>query len=238
MAFSVIRKLASSLVPNGLPIPVVRGPLRGRKWIAGAAAGGGKGLSIVINETEPDQLALALKLFPENGVAFDIGANVGLYSLLLSSKASKVIAFEPLPRNIRYLARTLEVNNITNVLIVPCAVAESMSLLAFADGENCALGHLSEAGEQPVVSVSCDEFSARFELIPDLIKIDVEGAEELVLRGARNILSNHKPTVLLSIHSDELRDSCIRFLQRLGYSEVTPINSSHFSSATEFVVKS
>ena len=233
MTRRLLRALISHLIPTGLALPVIRGPLRGRKWIAGAAAGAGKGLSVIVNQSEPEQLRLAMDLFPANGIAFDIGANVGLYSLLLSAKADKVVAFEPYARNIRYLVRTLAINDVHNVVIVPCAVADSPGMQAFDPGQNCAMGHLCGSGGQVVACITCDDFSKQFGLVPDLIKIDVEGAEELVLRGARELLSRRRPAILLSFHSDDIKASCTQYLRQLGYDNVAPINGPTIEAASE-----
>ena len=237
MILKAIKNTIVSLIPTGLKIPVLSGPLKGRKWIAGAAAGHGKGLSVVMNRAEPEQLALALSLLPEDGIVFDIGANVGLYSLLLANKAKRVFAFEPFPRNIEYLSRIIALNNLQNVTIVPCAISDRTDLFSFESGDNCALGHLSEAGDQPVVAVSCDVFIEKFKSIPDLIKIDVEGAEVSVLQGARIILTEKKPTILLSIHSDTLRQDCLSLLKEIGYSNILPINTKDIETATELLIR-
>lgn len=237
MAFQALIKIVSSLIPTGLVIPVLSGPLKGKKWVAGAAAGQGKGLSVVLNRAEPEQLALALKFVKEDGIVFDIGANVGLYSLLLAEKAKKVFSFEPFPRNIEYLSKIITINNLKNVTIVPCAISDHTDLFAFETGDNCALGRISDAGKQPVVAISCDAFVKKFNYLPDLMKIDVEGAEVLVLQGARKIISEHKPTILLSTHGDSLRKDCLSLLGEWGYSNVLPINADRVEAATEFLIK-
>jgi hypothetical protein len=66
-------------------------------------------------------------------------------------------------------------------------------------------------------TVTVDAVSALIKRYPDVIKIDVEGAELLVLRGARKTLQEGKPRVLLEVHSDSLKIECRGFLGRLGY---------------------
>jgi FkbM family methyltransferase len=225
--------LLSKLIPDGLSLPVLAGPLRGAKWIAGAAAGGGKGLSVVFNRAEPEQLATAEKLAPAGGICLDIGANVGLYTLLLARGAAHVFAFEPFPRNIGYLCRTLEVNRVRNVTVISCAVAEAVALASFAVGDNCALGRLSAAGDQPVVTISVDAFAAAYGIAPSLMKIDVEGAELAVLKGARDTLARRHPVILLSTHGDDARRECLQLLTRLEY-DIAPLNRPTVDDASEF----
>ena len=225
------------LVPTGMVLPIVRGPLKGMKWIAGSAAGEGKGLSVVANKAEAGQLSEATKWLSKDSVCFDIGANVGLYTLLFSRFARQVYAFEPLPRNIYFLYKTLAINNIDNAVIVTAAVAEHLQQNRFLVSENCALGMLSNKGGQPVLSVSVDEFCRFHGVIPDVVKIDVEGGELDVLKGARGVLSANKPVIFLSVHSGELRRSCLSYLQELEYSDIVALNSERIDDATELLFR-
>jgi FkbM family methyltransferase len=229
-----IGKFIANLIPSGIVIPILKGELKGSKWIAGAAAGEGKGLSIIFNLAEPEQLQMAKNLLKPNEICFDIGANVGLYTILFARHSKHVYAFEPLPRNLRYLYQVIKLNRVTNVTIVPSAVSEKIELLSLAEGENCALGKLDRLGQQPIASLSCDDFVDTYQVIPSLIKIDVEGAEMSVLKGSHNLIMNYKPTILLSIHSDALRSECIEFLKKFGYQKIVPLDRSQVEQATEF----
>ncbi len=91
-------ELVASLIPAGTKLPILAGPLRGFRWIAGAAAGHGGGLSVLLHRAERSQLELARQWVGPSSVCFDIGANVGLYTLLFGRYGGKVVAFEPLPR--------------------------------------------------------------------------------------------------------------------------------------------
>lgn len=223
-------------IPTGAKLPILRGPLKGMMWIVGAGAGAGKGISTILNLSEPKQMSIALRLAQRSGICFDIGANVGQYTLLFARYSRRVYSFEPLPRNIRYLSETLESNNIRNAVIVPMAVSDTTKLSYFKEGANCALGRLDSSEGLPVVSVSCDDFASFFHVVPSLMKIDVEGGEMAVLRGAKKLLLEHKPSVLLSTHGSELREECLRFLRKLDYQSVQPIDVADADRATEFAV--
>ncbi len=225
--------LAARLIPTGTRLPVLTGPLRGSKWIAGAAAGDGKGLSALFNRLEREQVELAAALTRKDGVCLDIGANVGLYTLLFARRGRHVYAFEPLPRNVALLARLVEVNRLANVTIVPAAVAARTTLTSFTPGDNHALGRIDPDGQQPVLTVSCDELVDALRLAPAIVKIDVEGAELAVLDGARRMLREHRPALLLSVHSDYLRGQCMAFLESLGYRYVLPLGAPQVSAASE-----
>jgi FkbM family methyltransferase len=226
----------AKLIPSGMLVLILKGPLRGAKWIVGAKAGPAKGLSVVLNLLEPEQLDMARRLAPADGICFDIGASVGLYTLLFARYSGHVFAFEPLPRNVRYLSRTLEVNGVKNATLVPCAVSDSTGLLSFQEGENYDSGKLDSRGRQPVAAVSCDDFVSVYKVVPSILKIDVEGAEMSVLRGAENLLANHKPIILLSTHGEALRAGCLEFLKRMKYSQIVPLNNHKIDRASEFAI--
>ena len=234
-----VRKIFSYmtyLLPTGLIVPIISGPLKWKKWIVGAAAGKGKGLSIIINQSEQAQVHEALKLLKHDSICFDIGTNVGFYTLLFSEYAKQVYSFEPLPRNLQYLIRMVKINNIHNVKILPCAVSDSSHIGSFSEDHNPAMGKLSKNGSLPVLVITCDQFLLETKVSPDVIKIDVEGAELKVLKGASGLLRRAHPSILLSIHSDELRTDCLIFLKNIGYKKIIPINSSEIKEATEFAI--
>ncbi len=88
------------------------------------------------------------------------------------------------------------------------------------------MGKLSDAGTVEVAMVSLDT-AARAGQFPDpnLIKIDVEGAELGVLRGATQLLDRARPSILLATHGAEVHRQCCDFLRDAGYS-LRPINES------------
>jgi FkbM family methyltransferase len=231
-----IASFAARLIPAGWRLPVLRGPLRGARWITGAAVGSGKGLSVVFNRSEPEQLAAAERLVAKDEICFDIGANVGLYTLLFSRRCRQVFAFEPVARNLSYLREHVEINRAENVTIVPVAVTDRDGTVAFQEGENWATGKVTESGERTVESVTCDRFAAAHGVMPDLMKIDVEGAEGAVLRGAWKVVAERKPVLLLSTHGESARAECLAFARAAGYGRITPLNAATEAEATEFAV--
>jgi FkbM family methyltransferase len=231
----LFRPLAK-LVPEGMSVPIMAGPLKGQKWIVGAAAGGGKGLSVVINQSERAQIGYASKIINPGDICFDIGANVGFYTLLFSQYAKAVYAFEPLPRNLKYLNRLVEINRIANAHVVPYAVSDVSTAGYFSKGADHSLGRLDKEGDLSVSVMTCDQFVADSGVVPNLIKIDVEGSEFDVLTGASNLLKSSHPTLLLSVHSDRLRSDCLSLLGKLDYRSIIPLNSKDSQKATEFAV--
>jgi FkbM family methyltransferase len=204
------------LIPKEATLRVVQGPLRGQRWIAGA---GTHGCWLGSYEAQK-QREIARTLRP-GAVVYDVGANVGFYTLLsarLVGRAGRVLAFEPLPRNLEYLNRHLALNDVRNVLVMPVAVGREGGTALFDAGRDPSEGRLSEDGGLEVTVVSLDEVGAQGEVPPpDLIKMDIEGAELEALRGATRLLTENRPILFLATHGREVHASCCRLLTDLGY---------------------
>ena len=129
-------------------------------------------------------------------IALDVGANVGAYAVLLGQwvgPSGRVYAFEPSPPAFRGLVRHVELNALgTVVKPVGAAVADHDGfgeLIVAATAGESRLAGTAERGETVnVPSVTIDAFCAREAIRPALIKIDVEGGELAVLRGARETI--------------------------------------------------
>jgi len=223
-----LRTTARLFFGNCLPkiaYPVIVGPLRGAKFILGALAGKGGGATVYFNMLETEQTSAFAAVLKKEQVFFDVGANVGLYSILgsrLVGAGGKVIAFEPVVKNLAYLYRHTVLNRSQNVSIISAACSDTVSLSAFAAGPTSAEGHLLNGKTSAddfflVPTLTVDAVAQKLGLMPDVIKIDVEGAELAVLLGARSTLQQGKPKIFLSTHSDELRLSCLNYLAGLGY---------------------
>ncbi|MEM4204149.1 MAG: FkbM family methyltransferase [Candidatus Methanomethylicaceae archaeon] len=137
----------------------------------------------------------------ENSVVFDIGVHVGFYTLLaavLIGPRGKVFAFEPFPANLVYLKEHLRLNDIDNVVVIEAAVSEKSGIAFFDEGPNSSMGHLSQERRLQIRTVSIDELVTEKELpVPDYIKMDIEGAEMLALIGARSILAQFHPIIII-----------------------------------------
>jgi FkbM family methyltransferase len=132
-------------------------------------------------------------------VALDIGANVGCYSLLFGQwvgPAGKVFAFEPAADSFAGLCRHITLNRLAGVVIpIEAAVSDASSTVQLLNEGSEGTNRLIFPGESAagrrtlsVSTVTVDEFCERENILPDLIKIDVEGFELGVLRGARRTI--------------------------------------------------
>src|SRR5262249_30014454 len=134
--------------------------------------------------------------------------------------ASKVIAFEPLPENLAYLNRHIALNHLEHrIEVCPAAASDhdGTGHFSIVPG-NRSEGSLRSYGTLQVRTVRLDSQG----IVPDLIKIDVEGNEHEVLRGAIETMRAHHPLVLVARHSAD--SQCRDLLEEIGY-EVSEIAS-------------
>jgi FkbM family methyltransferase len=203
-------------MPAGMVVPILQGPLRGKKWIVGSSTHGcwlgsyeyGKQKAF-IDEVKPGQ------------IVYDIGANVGFYTLLSSllvGATGHVVAFEPLPRNLVYLRRHLELNGCANVMVLPVAVSDRPGHAQFDSSHDPSMGLLSDHGTVEVETVALDPLVQSGAIPPpDVIKIDVEGAEPQVLAGTVGLFNLQKPLIFLALHGQDVGRQCRDFLDGVGY---------------------
>ncbi|MER3430247.1 MAG: hypothetical protein C4324_04245 [Blastocatellia bacterium] len=203
--------------------PVLSGPLFGARFVLGSFAGDGGGVSVFFNRSEPEQVLEFAATVKAGNTVLDIGANVRLYSILASRRAGpsgRVYAFEPAPRNIQFLNRHIKLNRAENVFVVEAACGRQVGEADFFPGPNSAMGSLQKVGGDKfrVTAITIDQFVLAEKISPDVIKIDVEGAELDVIYGAENTLSRSRPVIFLSTHSPGLRRECLERLAEFGYS--------------------
>ncbi len=164
----------------------------------------------------------------------DVGAHIGLVALPMSrvlAPAGRVYAFEPATANRRYLHEHLALNAVENVVVVESLVgAEVREAVAFfeqseATGMNSVVLDKGEEGyrETQRPQVTLDGFCRSRGLAPEVIKMDIEGAELDALKGAAETLRRHRPLVFLSVHPRHLErlgrscDELARLIAELGY---------------------
>ena len=216
-------------------LPVIQGPLRGKRWIVGSGLHG-----YWLGSYEYAKQRLFAATVVPGSVVYDIGANVGFYTLLAAARVGdqgRVIAFEPLPANIDFIHRHLQLNHMANAHVIGAAVGDCAGEAAFAPGRNRSTGTLSAAGDLRVKVVSIDEMVATGELPPaDCMKIDVEGSELSVLRGARELLSHRHPVIFLATHGAQVQRECLGFHKSFGY-ECIPIDGRPLSESRELIAE-
>lgn len=159
-------------------------------------------------------LALAKALCAPGDTIVEVGANIGTETLGFADIVGgqgKVYAFEPLPSNVRDLARSLCLNEARNVEVIEKAASDTCGSVRFRLPEHChqsGMGHLVQsatpAGEMlEVPCATLDSMSAKLGRAR-MIFVDVEGAEVLVLRGARGYIAAHRPALVVEAVAHQL----------------------------------
>jgi FkbM family methyltransferase len=166
------------------------------------------------------QTAFAKSVGP-GSVVWDVGSHVGFFTLMasvLSGDEGRVVAFEPSRRNLAYLKKHVEINQLRNVTVIEAAVSDSHGSRAFDSGESSFSGSLSRAGEYVVSTVRLDDlYEAGTIPQPDVINMDIERAEVAALTGARKLIDDCRPTIFLETHSPEAHSGCLALLRGSGY---------------------
>jgi FkbM family methyltransferase len=161
-----------------------------------APKGGAGALIYYLGYSEPETAAFVTGFLKPGMVFWDIGAHIGEYSLLAArtvGPAGRVEALEPQPAIRDYLAANIELNHFSNIRVHRFAAAEHIgeATLALCGEPSTAhltnTPHVSECVRVPTISL--DAFLAFTGTVPNLVKVDVEGAEKQVLHGAQSLLS-------------------------------------------------
>jgi FkbM family methyltransferase len=227
-----------------------------RRWTQGRArrmtTGVGAGLWFIaglsnpayaVGDNElPVQRWLAQHLQP-GATLYDIGGNVGFFTVLgakLVGPTGHVYVFEPVPENAATIRHNLAMNEFRNVIVFENAVARVGGNVALNVAEYSGGAVLASAGKPPdhketimVRSVAIDELIEQGQVkAPQVVKIDVEGAELDVLQGMAQTLARDTPLIIYEIDDGAEAafrakcEACEQFLHRAGY-QVTPLEDSY-----------
>lgn len=149
--------------------------------------------------------ALITKQVPRGSTVIDVGANIGLSTILLARATNRVIAFEPSPPNVAFLRRNLERNGIRNVEVRAAAVSSQPGTLRFHVAQFGAGSHVVASGHISAGTIAAVDVPAvvldEVDLPPiTFIKIDAEGHEPDVLAGARRLLMRDRPLIYTEVN--------------------------------------
>ena len=216
-------RVASSLVRSaaGRPLVVVPFLADGTKVVADLRTSFGRGLYRYRVPYVDEDFEILRRYLRPGDTFVDCGANIGHFSLVaarLVGPSGHVVAFEPVAETRAALERNVATNGLTNVEVLPWALGATAGVAPFyamADG-----GGLSSFA--PSDPARGREFQVDVKTIDDclrdiqgsvrLVKIDVEGAESVVLQGATELLRRYRPPLLVEVEDDHLK--------RQGTSEV------------------
>ena len=190
---------------------------------------------------EPEFYGAFVRRVSAGMTVFDIGAHIGMFSLGAARRAGaqgRVVAFEPAPETLQILKRHVAYNRDLGPIDVVGAVISdregSVSFYTYRESMAASVARAnvevlnpqvrdSPAKEVVVPSMTLDRFCRERNLRPDIMKIDVEGAEVSVLKGAREVLTGSRPTFLCEIHPKQMAncgsslEELHAYLESVGY---------------------
>jgi FkbM family methyltransferase len=208
-------RLPLRLVPDMTPMRVLSGPLAGSRWLSTA---GPHGCWIGIYERGLQETFV--RTVRPGHVVYDVGANAGFFTLLASKLAGdtgKVVAVEPLARNLGLIREHMRLNGTRNVQVIEAALGDVTGEARFHTAWSPSMGSLDDEGDIAVKVTTLDALVAAGAPRPDVIKMDIEGAESRALLGARATLESCRPVVFLSTHGWKQHETCQALLRSLGF---------------------
>ena len=210
-------RLPLRLIPKGTVVPVLSGLNRGMKWTTGSGIH-----SLWLGGYEIDKQTTLAPFVKPGMMVYDVGAHAGFYTLIFSrlvGETGHVYTFEPLPENANNLLRHISLNRLRNVSVLPVAVSNRDGISGFEVAPSNSMGAISQnEARLRVPTVSLDNLISHHTLPePNLIKMDVEGAESSVLEGAQTLLRKNKTVWFIALHGDEEKRQCYEIMKRAGY---------------------
>jgi FkbM family methyltransferase len=193
---------------------------------------------------EPALVANCLQYIDRERDVIDVGANIGFYSVLSAKRIGsnrKVLAIEPTKNAFSRLSKNLEFNSVDSKVIAYNGVASNvigeMDINTIPGKEEYSsigvMEHPSIAKENylsyTVPSSTLDSLVDTYGLNPGFVKIDVEGAEHLVLQGAHLLLTKYRPVILSEIVDNLLKrngssaQEVVDLIRSFGYKVINPI---------------
>lgn len=175
---------------------------------------------------EADVMKLMTRTLRPGDVVVDVGANVGFHTVLASrlvGPAGRVYALEPMPWTLRVLRANLARHQCANVEVLSVAAGDEAGSMRLAVREHERSSARLTPDEEPGIDV---ETARLDDLLPavaaQLVKVDVEGAEPVVLRGAHELLQRSAPLVVVEFRNaphlrGESADEVLRYYESLGF---------------------
>ena len=210
--------LARRTTPTGVrQVVVPAGPLQGLRLVLDFEHDGER--AIWLNTYEPWVQRKLGEVTRPGHLVFEVGAYIGTYALLMRRLAQgcRVIALEPDPRNRLRLEENLALNGADDVVVLPDAVDAEEATVSFTSaGMHGSIGE----GDEQVRTTTLDALARRFG-IPDVVLMDIQGAEAAALQGGRELLQAGRTTWVVELHGHE-GSLAAAALEEAGYTLETP----------------
>ena len=178
-------------------------------------------------------------LIRPGATVLDVGANIGIWAIGAAQIAGAVHCFEPMAGNFKRLQANLALNRVSNVVPQNVALSDRPAVLQFypSPNSNSGVGVIAQKEWNvqtcDIQALALDDYCGEYRIAPDFLKIDVEGAELLVLKGAERVLRESKPQVffemdrVMSGKFGTSPEAITAFLEDRGYS-VMPVHGADF----------
>jgi FkbM family methyltransferase len=241
---STLRSLAKSFAVHILgtdarPHYILRGLAVGCQISVSPA----ENLSYIVGTAETHLQRVIRTYVSEGQSVFDVGANMGYVSLCLSKcvgPTGRVFAFEPVPANIGLLRKNIELNQLKNIRVFEVAASNSRGEATVRIAGNLSTASLiwhandQSAAEITVKTEPVDEIVEKSGLpLPSFVKIDVEGAEGLVLTGMRRTITKARPVIFVEC-SQAGRETSWAMLRSLDYQCQSAITRSSIADFEQY----
>ena len=192
---------------------------------------------------EPETIEWINNFKKEKIIFWDIGANIGLYSIYCAiiNPNSKVIAFEPSTNNLRVISRNIAINNLFNqISIFPNALSDKENQFLYLNDSSDLEGSAhNNYGKSQKNTICYSTYGTSMNYLvnnkilscPNYIKIDVDGIENLILRGAKDILINkelREISIEINENEKDKKDEIYELLKENNFSFVQKKNNQNF----------
>lgn len=157
------------------------------------------GKAMLAKRFEIKELKFIKNQLSQDAVFIDIGSNIGLFSLVVASSSStiQVHAFDPIKLNNTLLSSSIEINGLENIVVNETCVGNYDGVIEFSVASDSAYSSIHDSGRKselkklvlPIVKLDTYVSKMKLQRI-DFIKVDVEGAEMMVVEGASKVFSN------------------------------------------------
>ena len=185
----------------------------------------------IAGDYESELQEILISIVKPGSVFYDVGSNIGFMALLTAKLVGPegfVVAFEPGPKTARQLASQVAANKFRNVLVEECAVSDKVGTSRFQTNTYSVMASLADdksgvtdSAMQVVRTTMLDHFIITHK-VPQVLKIDVEGAELAVIAGAQKLLTEHRPILVVELHSEALSQGFHQMMTDLNYQVSLP----------------
>jgi FkbM family methyltransferase len=205
-----------TLWPDGSVRRILVGPSSGLRYRLFPVYG----LGPIFGRWEPQLQRLMAAILKPGNVAYDIGGNYGIHSLLMArlvGPSGTVCTFEPHSTIFEACAENVRLNGFDNVKLLNLALSDAPgTTIPFSQGHHAGAGHVIRDQAEAAFTVRCDTVDR---LVadgavppPDFMKVDVEGHEAAALHGATATVTQHRPIMAIDLHHPQADRSVGRFL--------------------------